>query len=214
MKKYYIGKVFQGDLCVESFWDINRLVVENKIKEVLEGKEKGCKSNKICRIIEKNYPECPPIIGYTEEQAAIIKNEVEECLCLALRQNWVQYFWSDKVIKRGPQKFAIFGDTAREILNVSEIKDEEAHIQYLPVMVDGKMLEECPEEGSSGLLYLMRMFMSRGKPRSGEWSTVFLNTGWLYTEELKLSNQEILYRLMDEVDAGNNVFSTSPPGLD
>lgn len=40
----------------------------------------------------------------------------------------------------------------------------------------------------------------------------FISCGWLYTDELKLSNEEILNNIADDIDSGKNVLTNKPAG--
>ena len=106
-----------------------------------------------------------PKIEYTTEQLEVIKKRISN---LDTCNGFIEYFWSDKIIQRGPQGFACFGPTSREFYTTQTGNSpfetqllldfqEEYAIEYLPVIIDGKCLEECPEEGRSGMAYLSRM---------------------------------------------------------
>lgn len=152
-------------------------------------------------------------IEYTAEQQAAIDAAIAETK--NTHDGFVTYAWSDRIVQRGPQMFAIFGSMARELLRFSESGDERAKYEYVPVIVGGRMLEECPDEGRSGMLYLLRCVW-RAAPHNrgliGVWSCTYMNTGWLHTEELALTNGEIEDRLVEEIMDGKNVLATQPAG--
>lgn len=150
-------------------------------------------------------------ITYTPEQQTIIDEAVTE----AQSSRGIEYAWSDRLVERQDQVFAVFGSTARELLRFDSLDVEDngaAHFDYLPVVIDGRMMEECPDEGRSGMLYLMRCTKRRGQPRAGSWMTCYIGTGWLHTSELELTNQQITEHLVTEIEAGENVITNKPAG--
>lgn len=114
---------------------------------------------------------------------------------------FVYYDESSKIVLRKKEQFAIFGSIAYKL---NRLHNEECLI--LPVILKGKVWGEFPEEGSSGLLHV---FYNKEKER---WCCFYMSCGWLHTDELEITNQEIVNNIVDEIDGGANVFTTPPPG--
>lgn len=148
-------------------------------------------------------------LRYTPEQQAAIDAAVAAS---AIPDESVDYAWSDRIVQRGVQTFAVFGPTARELLAFTAAGDAWMQFEYVPVLVDGRMLELRPDEGRGGALYLMRRTHLRGAAVSDAWTTTYIHTGWLYTSELDMSRDEIEERIADEIDRGENVFTYRPAG--
>lgn len=151
---------------------------------------------------------------YTPEQlaaidAAIVKANAEQIKTAG----WVSYDWSDRLAERGADQFAVFGDTAYHLSIPPRIEDPGAAFDYIPVVLDGRMFREYPDEGRVGLLYLLRC-ARYGKKLYPEnpWQATFLATRWLFTSELELSNEEIAEHIAAEIDAGENVLTRKLPG--
>lgn len=150
-------------------------------------------------------------ITYTPEQKA----EIDLAVGDAVSSRGIEYAWSDRLVERNGQMFAVFGGTARELLRFANLDDEDnggAHFDYLPVVVNGRMLEECPDEGNSGVLYLMRCTKRRGQLRAGSWMACYMGMGWLHTSELELTNEQITEHLVTEIEDGQNVLTQKPAG--
>jgi hypothetical protein len=75
-----------------------------------------------------------------------------------------------------------------------------------PAIYKGKLMAQWPEEGRGGLLYLIYI---KGKKR---WVATYVSCGWIYTEELKLSNKEIWNNIVEDVVDGKNVWTRPLPG--
>jgi hypothetical protein len=129
---------------------------------------------------------------YTEEQLSAIQKALES----SISTDDIIYTSSNKIITKGAQRFVIQGSYAYEI---PEIKDPESGIELVPVVLNGTayLREDTePDFGKTELLYLYRY---PNKP----WKTMHLNAGWLYTHELKLSNQEINDKIAEEIEQGH-----------
>ncbi|MDQ2077464.1 hypothetical protein [Marinimicrobium sp. ABcell2] len=135
---------------------------------------------------------------YNQEQ----QKAVEEAV--ASRKNTLNGFlyfaWSDRIVERGSQQFAIFGSMARELLPFAEVNDEKGRGEYIPLVVEGRMLIREPDEGQSGVAYLYRDTPIGGEP--SQWQAIWPSLGWLWTSELEMGNQEISERIAEEIDQG------------
>lgn len=148
---------------------------------------------------------------YSPEQQAAIAAAVADT---KTHSNFVEYTWSDRIVQRGVQTFAVFGTTARELLDFDYAENEKRGIrfEYAPMIVDGRMLEQWPDEGRTGIAYLQRMTKNHGEPCEDAWRVTFMHTGWLRTSELELSNEQIEDIIADEADQGLDPLGLKPPG--
>jgi hypothetical protein len=137
---------------------------------------------------------------YTEEQQSLINQALENQDTL---NGFVTYEESERIVERSSgQKFGVFGCHAYELFEQT-IDDEEFHIEYIPVIIDGKAFGKFPDEGKSGILHLYRISKSRGKVEEDlVWSVGYLSCGWLRTQELEMSAAQILENISAEIDAG------------
>ena len=153
---------------------------------------------------------------YTPEQLAAIQCGVDETLADAQGSHgFITCEWSDRVVQRGADQFALFGPMAYKIFPAQTIDDEGmARLEYLPAFsTDGRVFGMWPDEGRGGLLTLMRMTMRRGREiENPVWTTIFVDGGWLHTHELALTNEEVDDILVKEIMAGKNVLTRKPPG--
>lgn len=135
------------------------------------------------------------------------KKFAEECK----DDGFLSYEWSERIIVRGNQTFAIFGDTAYDVSKQKFNYDKTciAGSGKLCVPIKGKYLAEFPDEGRSGIMGLC-IVTRKGKNIRTE--PMFVPCGWLHTEELKLTNEEILDNIIDDVERGENVFTDKPAG--
>lgn len=113
---------------------------------------------------------------------------------------------SDRIVRRGRQSFAVFGDVAFELAEWSAVDRDSRPMAARPALIDGQAYLQSPEEGRSGVLHFL---WSASLDR---WTTSFLHTGWLHTHELDMSNAESGDRIAAEVDRGENVLVPKPPG--
>lgn len=153
------------------------------------------------------------MITYTAEQQAAIDAAVADTANTL--DGFLTYTWSDRIVERGAQRFAVFDSVARELLEESELILEDgkgSRFEYVPLLVDGRMLERVPDEGRSGIAYLARTTQLRGVPCDGKWNVDYVHTGWLHTHELSLSNQQIGEIIAEEVDRGLDPLGTALPG--
>lgn len=149
-----------------------------------------------------------PQIQYSNEQLSVINNLIKN----SKNDDVVEYQWSEKIVQRDCQFFAIFGTAANELLRGNDqnfdhitLKDQqlEGVAEYIPIIIDGKCFKMNPDEGSSGIAYLMRVLKRRGKIlENPEWITTFIPTVFLWTEELEMTNEEILENIAQEIDHG------------
>ena len=137
-------------------------------------------------------------LPYCAEQQAVINAALAKIV--ADRSGFCEYSHSERFAFRGEQAFAVFGTVARELLRFSDAEDDRGRWEYLPVVIDGRMIECAPDEGQSGLLYLMRCTKRRGHPHTGAWTYGYLGNSWLYTDELTLSNEQISDNIARSLD--------------
>jgi len=122
------------------------------------------------------------------------------------------YEWSDRVIKRGPQTFAIFGCLAYDVTKQPfESVGQPRGTGKLCVPVGGRYLAQFPDEGQSGI---MGMYILNRNGKKVKSDPSFVPCGWLYTEELNLSNKKIAENIMDDMADGKNVYYPAPAGWD
>lgn len=150
---------------------------------------------------------------YTPAQQTVIDAAIAAANATQKKTNdWVQYDWSDRLHTRGADQFAIFGKTAYHLRLPPVIEDQSATFEYIPVIIDGRVFREYPEEGRVGMLYLMRCTRRKGVSVEGPWIAAFLAARWLHTSELEQSNAEIAEHIAAEIDAGENVLTRKLPG--
>lgn len=150
---------------------------------------------------------------YTPEQQAIIDAALEEAAHQQQNtQGWVTYDWSDLMHQRGADTFAIFGDTAYLLGLPERIEDTDAAFEYRPVIRDGQMFREWPDEGGARLLYLCRCVRRGKNPVERPWVCLFVAARWLHTHELDLTNDEIAEDIGRDIERGENVLTRKPPG--
>lgn len=142
-----------------------------------------------------------------------MNNQHKDLIQAAIKQEskFLSCSWSDRIVSRGKQRFAVFGDIAYELLPFESAEEKGTRFEYYPVILDGRMFRMDPDEGRGGMLYILHMTSRRGEP-TDRWSTSFLQTGWLYVQELELSNEEILENIAEEIQAGENVLTRKPQG--
>ena len=152
---------------------------------------------------------------FSTEQLAAIQRGIDETLADAQGSHgFVTCEWSDHIVRRGADQFAVFGPTAYKIFPAQTIEEVGmARIEYLPAITDNRVFGMWPDEGRGGLLTLMRMTARRGREiENPKWTAIFVDGGWLHTDELALSNEEVDRRLVEEILDGENVLSRKPPG--
>jgi len=123
--------------------------------------------------------------------------------------NFCCYEWSDRIIKRGKQYFAIFGDIAYDVTKLKYTVDNAPRgTGRICIPIKGQYFAQLPDEGRGGILgaYVLK--------RNGKTKICysFMNCGWLYTEELKLINREIETNLVIDILNGDNVLTKKPTG--
>jgi len=138
--------------------------------------------------------------AYTTEQRAAIETLLADIA--RDRSGFCDYPVSTALTQRGRQVFAVFGTLAYGVWSTTVLDAPDGRVEYLPLVIDGHMRACWPDEGSSGLYYLMRVTHRRGKVVAAPtWTAVALSCGWLWTRELGLSSAEIRERLADEMDS-------------
>jgi len=123
------------------------------------------------------------------------------------------YEWSDRIVARGFQLFAIFGDLAYDVTKLKFNYDETCvpGTGKLCVPVGGRYLAQFPDEARSGIMG-MYIVHDRRKGVNVKSDPTFVPCGWLYTEELKLTNEEINQNIVEDIENGENVFYPKPAG--
>ena len=123
----------------------------------------------------------------------------------AVSDDEATYTWSSRLVQRGSQLFAVFGSQAYELHRAARIEDPQSGgvFEYLPLLIDGRTLLE-QSDYSSGIATFMRCVQLRGEPYDGAWMVTYLNTGWIRTDELQMTNAQISERIADEIDRGAN----------
>ncbi|MDC8446087.1 MAG: hypothetical protein LV471_09215 [Nitrosomonas sp.] len=155
------------------------------------------------RVTTHNTPIAPDVIGYTDEQSQAIKLAIAGYLKDEIvTGGFIECSWSDQIVDRSQQKFAVFDKWAYELFRDEVLSDSHREFHYLPVIVDGRMFRIDPEEGRGGLLYLTRCTKRNGAEYNGNWHCITISTGYIYTEELTMTNQQIMDNIADEIDAG------------
>lgn len=115
----------------------------------------------------------------------------------------VQYHWSDGFDDSHGQTWVLFGNMAYELLSFRFAEKSEAQVEYVPLLVNGKMLREVPDEGKVGIAYLMRFTHWKGVERpGGNWLVGFMKLGWLHKDEIQMPKDQILNKLQSEVSLG------------
>ncbi|RTB44107.1 hypothetical protein [Pseudomonas aeruginosa] len=156
-------------------------------------------------------PESLRALTYTEDQQSAIDQAVQDTT--NSRNGFLTYTWSNDLVQTGHQTFAVFGAIAREVLGLQNKQDEHGtRFEYRPVVVNGRLLERSPDEGSVGILYLMRCTHLRGQPIVRNWRGVYLPSRWLWSKELAMDNQAVTDRLAEEILDGENVVTEKLPG--
>lgn len=137
--------------------------------------------------------------AYTSEQ----QSAIDALMASRVDAEPYCYFeWSSGLVSRGSQQFAIFGKIANE-LAPPVVDDSDVHIEYVPIVIDGRLLKRSPDEGPSGVAYLMRVSRHNGQSVADPtWHGSYVPCGWLYATELGMTNDEIAGRIADEVDRG------------
>lgn len=148
----------------------------------------------------------PPILP-DDEAARLAADELERARERAARsRGFLTISGSDRIVERGPQRFAVFGPVAHELAEWSTTDAEGRILAARPAIVDGRAWLEAPDEGRPGLMHYLYV------AKHEAWTVSFLHTGWLWARELELSNAEIAGRIEDDVARGDNVRVPKPPG--
>jgi hypothetical protein len=135
-----------------------------------------------------------------------IKFVSEECIS----NDFVHYEWSDRVIQRGNQTFAVFGSIAYDVTKLKFHSDVDVSgTGKLCVPIKERYLGQFPDEGDSGILGLYIVYRRNEKRLIKK---CFVPCGWVYTRELTLSNSEIKNNIIEDVIRGENVFTKKPAG--
>lgn len=146
--------------------------------------------------------------AYNQEQQEAIKKALEDTKDTL--NGFLSYEWSDQIVERGSQQFAIFGDIARELLSFDEVDDDKGRAEYVPIVVGGRMICRLPDEGQAGVAYLWRVIPDDGTV--SEWWVCWPSLGWLWRRELDLASHEIEERIAEEIDQGATHITGGKPG--
>jgi len=120
-------------------------------------------------------------IIYTAEQQAAI----DTALAAAQSNEHCEYVWSTEIVQHPGQTFAVFGSRARQLLDVSEIDTGEHRFEYVPVIVDGRMIEQQPHEGDCGVAYLMRATRLHGREQEKpQWWVTYIPLAWAVSSDI------------------------------
>jgi hypothetical protein len=141
-------------------------------------------------------------LTYTDDQ----QQAIAEALSEATSCQGVTYTWSHQLVACGRQIWAVFGGVARELFTFRVVEEEGTRFEYLPVVIEGRMLQEWPDEGPPGLLYLVRCTVRRGQPQAGHWLPTYLCVGSLWIDGPNLTNQELADRLIGELEARHHAL--------
>lgn len=157
------------------------------------------------------------MFNYSQEQASAIADALAELRdnCADRRfRDFVEIDRTGVLAQRGKQLFAVFGGTAYSLFSGEVIDtDDDSRFEWVPVLVDGHLIAEFPEEGRSGVLHLMRLTRRRGREvENPKWFASYLSGGWLNASELNQSNQQIIDNIADEVDDGLTPITGGRPG--
>lgn len=134
-----------------------------------------------------------------DAQAQAVIDEAVKCL----KENtdrWLSYQWTEKLVKRGTQIFAVFPFDAREVITGVLSDDNGLAFEYRPMVVDGKMVIELPDEGRCGVAHLIRRIGKDGT--ISPWHVSYISCGWLRIDELQLPARQIAENIANEIDAG------------
>jgi hypothetical protein len=164
-------------------------------------------------VIQLPLPLVPDLSEYPEDQATAIRKAVLEYRIEEMGSGRLDTDWSDRIVQRGQQRFAVFGPTAYKLYGFDRVEDEGTIFEYQPVIIGGRMFRADPEEGAGGMLYLMRCLQRKNKANpSPKWMGYLAECGWLRTDELGLSNEEIMENIAAEIDRGENAITKKPAG--
>lgn len=112
---------------------------------------------------------------------------------------WLEYEWSERIVQRGTQIFGVFSFDAREVMNeTSKCPKSGLPVEYMPVVIDGKMLIEFPDEGRVGVAHVVSRQMPDG---SVKCVAGFIGCGWIRHSELDLPAAQIAENILREIDA-------------
>lgn len=152
--------------------------------------------------MDVDIPELTP-----EEAEGLARAALDEARKRAVRsRGFLTLELSDRIVGRGDQVFAVFGAVARELAEYRTVDAERRPMAARPALVDGQAVAQLPDEGRDGVLHFLYSHSL------GRWTTAFIHTGWLWTRELEMTNEEIVDRISDEIDRGANVLLPKPPG--
>lgn len=138
-------------------------------------------------------------------------NEFKKFASEQKNNGFVEYKWSDRVVVRGKQVFAVFGHIAYDVTKMKFDFDETCHpgMGKICVPIGGKFLGSFPDEGKSGI---MGMYILHRNGKNIKTNPTFVHCGWLWTEELKLTNNEIKMNIIADIENGKNVIYPKPAG--
>jgi hypothetical protein len=107
--------------------------------------------------------------------------------------------WSNRLVRRGSQLFAAFRAMAYDVTPFA-VDDDGGAATYEPVITDdGRMIRQSPDEGNEGVL--MHVHITRRHSRQVDrHQLTFVPLGWIWTEELDQSNEQISQNIADEAE--------------
>jgi hypothetical protein len=159
-----------------------------------------------------NSTQLPFPTTYTSEQAAAVASELSSIKPGHDRRTECDYDFQGVLFqRRSGQLFGVFGQMAFALLCM-RLEEEGTVYEYLPVIHNGHVIGEFPDEGRCGVLHLMRCLKRRGVEQPGKWLMTFMSGGYLDTSELNMSAAAIAERIAEEVDAGLTPLTGGKPG--
>lgn len=140
-------------------------------------------------MISKHAYEAPLLFsGYTPKQTLAIQDAIILAKADAIKMDgWQSCHYSEQLISAGGTRYAVFGPVAYELPNKGIAGDENTVFESLPVLVNGKAFRIDPEDGSGGIMILMRCTKKNGQPCETDWIATYHETSWVYVSELETS---------------------------
>jgi hypothetical protein len=109
--------------------------------------------------------------------------------------------------RNGRQLFAVFGNTAYELIE-HMVREGDKWVALRPALLDGKAFHSYPDEGMSGTLHWICVHQ-----RPDKWMLTWYPSGWLHSDELEQSAEQIGERIVEEIGRGEapiTGFSSKP----
>jgi len=138
----------------------------------------------------------------------------KEFAAMQKSDGFIEFEWSDRVVKRGAQVFAVFGHIAYDVTKMrfeTPAGDDPGHrgCGRICVPIDGRYFAGFPDEGTCGV---MGCYIVNRKGVNQFVGPAFVTCGWLHTKELELTNQQIAENIVEDIEAGKNVYFSKPAG--